>query len=179
MGTETIERKVWREPEHGDPVRVLHFRNHRLHRTIGPAVIRIERTQQGLRPTHLEWWSDARRNRLGGPAWIVLDPITGAPVEERWLRNEDAHRIAGPSTIRRSKDGTLIEEWNRDGKPYRPTLQERARWNATKARQGGPWHPDSTNPVWAKGIDGIAAPATQPPTKAQGRKADPERGLER
>jgi hypothetical protein len=108
-----------------------------------------------------------------------LDPITGAPVEERWLRNENAHRIAGPSVIRRDKDGTVIEEWNRDGKPYRPTLQERARWNATKARQGGPWHPDSTNPVWAKGLDAMDAPAAKTADKPKGRKADPDRGLER
>lgn len=179
MNTGTIRRSVWREPENGDPVRVLHFRDNRLHRNIGPAVIRIQRTAQGLRPTHLEWWSDARRNRAAGPAWIVLDPSTGAPVEERWLRNEDAHRIAGPSVIRRGKDGTVQEEWNRDGKPYRPTLQERARWNATKARQGGPWHPDTTNPIWAKGIEGIATPATGPATKVRDRKADPGRGLER
>ncbi len=146
------QRSVWRDPQTGDPFRILHFREDRLHRDWGPAVVRVERTPHGLRPSHAEWWADGQRTRAAGPAWIAFDTLTGAPKEERWLRHEDLHRENGPAVVGHDPRGRIREEWWRNGKAYLPTLPERARWNATKARQGGPWHRDSTQPLWAQDL---------------------------
>jgi hypothetical protein len=152
------EPSVWRA-ENGDPERVLHFRAGLLHRDIFPAVRRFKRTSKGLRTTHHEYWNDGQRDRKAGPAWIRFDPETGAPIEERWLRKEDLHRDKGPAVLTRGKDGKIHEEWWRNGKQYQPTLSERAQWNATKARQGAPWHRDSVRPILAFDLDGDLHPS--------------------
>lgn len=167
------QRDVWRDPVSGDPMRVLHFRGDRLHLDLFPAVVRIERTPKGLRPTHHEYWNDGQRDRKAGPAWVRFDPATGAPIEERWLRKEDLHRDKGPAVLTRGKDGTIHEEWWRHGTPYQPTLSERAMWNATKARQGTPWHRDSVRPVWGLDLEGnltLSRPISDAAAKARAAK---------
>jgi hypothetical protein len=87
----------------------------------------------------------------GGPTFIrtsATDPI----LEQKWEAplspnqygrvESGLHREDGPAKITLKGNGTIQEEWYREGAPYTPTAHDLMRWGRLKAEQGGPlWVP--------------------------------------
>jgi hypothetical protein len=75
-----------------------------------------------------EWWTEdsgglgGRFHRVGAPATISRDPVSGVAVEEHWYFHGKLHREDGPAVVRRSSEGKVkYTSWFRHGElvPYR------------------------------------------------------------
>ena len=94
--SEEYSRRIKRSELHN-----LHYIQYsiegRLHRTDGPAVIRVG--------SRTEWWFNDKLHRVDGPAVIYADNS-----REYWV-NGVLHRIDGPAVIRKNR---TVEWWFND-----------------------------------------------------------------
>jgi hypothetical protein len=84
----------------------------------------------------VECWTEengglgGRFHRLGAPATISRDPISGVAVEEHWYFHGKLHREGGPAVVRRAPDGKVkYTSWFQNGEliPHRRRGKSAAR----------------------------------------------------
>ena len=78
--------------------RVRFYKNGKLHRKDGPAIIRAD--------GHEEWYKNGKLHRIDGPA------ATNVAGTQYWYQNGEYHRADGPAIVR--ADGS--EYWYLNGK---------------------------------------------------------------
>jgi hypothetical protein len=118
------------------------------------------RTYRSSYLTRQEFLLDGKAGRTdGGPTTINFGRSSveqqwevAFPINEYGLKEARLHRDDGPAKISLKEDGTIQEEWYREGKLYTPTGHDLMKWARLKAEQGGPlWvppeqrHPDGPN----------------------------------
>lgn len=87
---------------------IAYYRNGKIHRENGPAVIFRSKQYNGLCK---EWWKDGVYHRDDGPALIY-----GSSYKE-WMQNNNHHRLDGPA-IEMFDDKDPLQEWWIDGEEY-------------------------------------------------------------
>lgn len=95
---ETYSVEVLRDSETGEKVRERWTLDGKLHRTDGPA---LQGWDNG-KLTAQEWWLKDKPSRLGGkPACLEIDPDSDVVVSEKYFVDGKPHKLGGPALIER------------------------------------------------------------------------------